>query len=111
MKRSKARMHYLIVTEWDEFRQVDWSKVSSLMESPLIVDGRNMFDPQEIGAKGFRYISIGRESVAPPRSAANAAAVPPLRCGTKNSRRIPQFRFRQEFKNRWQVDTISGRSK
>jgi len=64
----------LIVTEWDEFRKIDWSKVSSLMESPLIVDGRNMFDPQEIGAKGFRYISIGREAVAPPRSAANAAA-------------------------------------
>jgi len=64
----------LIVTEWEQFRQMDWNKVSSLMESPLIVDGRNMFDPQEIGAKGFRYISVGRESVAPPPSAANAAA-------------------------------------
>ena len=64
----------LLVTEWDQFRQIDWSKVSSLMEQPLIVDGRNMFDPEEIGAKGFRYISVGRASVAPSRSAPNAAA-------------------------------------
>ena len=51
----------LIVTEWDEFRQMDLDKVKILMDNPIIVDGRNMFDPVEVRKKGFEYYSIGRK--------------------------------------------------
>jgi UDPglucose 6-dehydrogenase len=59
----------VIVTEWDEFRQVDWKRLRSTVEHPLVIDGRNMFVPEEITRQGFRYVSIGRGSAAPPLSA------------------------------------------
>ena len=51
----------LIVTEWDEFKQLDVNRVKTLMDNPIIVDGRNMFDPREIRKLGFEYYSIGRK--------------------------------------------------
>jgi UDPglucose 6-dehydrogenase len=57
----------LIVTEWDEFRTVDWNRIAALVEHPLVLDGRNMFDPAEIISRGFRYISIGRPAAVPPQ--------------------------------------------
>jgi UDPglucose 6-dehydrogenase len=50
----------LVVTEWDEFRNIDWARLRTLMERPLILDGRNMFEPSEVAAQGFQYISVGR---------------------------------------------------
>lgn len=55
----------LIVTEWDEFRQVDWKRVLSAVDHPLIVDGRNMLDASEVTGHGFHYISVGRPAVFP----------------------------------------------
>jgi len=59
----------VIVTEWDEFRQVNWERLRSTVEHPLVIDGRNMFVPEEISRHGFRYISVGRNSVVPSQSA------------------------------------------
>lgn len=64
----------IIVTEWDEFRKVDWKRIASLMEQPLVVDGRNMFNPEEISGQGFRYVSIGRAPAIPQRAVANTVA-------------------------------------
>ena len=50
----------IIVTEWDEFKQADWDKVKSTLKNPVILDGRNMFVPSEMKAKGFTYHSVGR---------------------------------------------------
>lgn len=50
----------VLVTEWDEFRRPDWEKMKGLMNSPVIFDGRNIFDPTRIRDKGFTYYSIGR---------------------------------------------------
>lgn len=50
----------VLVTEWDEFRRPDWEKMKELMNSPVIFDGRNIFDPTRIRDKGFTYYSIGR---------------------------------------------------
>ncbi len=50
----------VIVTEWDEFKQMNLDKIRSLMAHPIIIDGRNIFDPQMMEAKGFIYKSIGR---------------------------------------------------
>jgi UDPglucose 6-dehydrogenase len=55
----------LIVTEWDEFRQVDWSRLKGVVSHPLVIDGRNVFRTDEMVQRGFHYISIGRRSVAP----------------------------------------------
>jgi UDPglucose 6-dehydrogenase len=49
----------LLFTEWDEFRNVDWRRLSTLVERPLIIDGRNMFDLEEIVGHGFEYVGIG----------------------------------------------------
>ena len=49
-----------ILTEWEEFKQLDFKRVKKLMHQPLIVDGRNLYDPQHVRALGFRYLGIGR---------------------------------------------------
>lgn len=52
----------VICTEWPEFSQIDLAKARELMEFPVIVDGRNMLDPDEAEAAGFTYLPTGRPS-------------------------------------------------
>ncbi len=49
-----------IVTEWNEFREPDLDRMKSLMKTPVIIDGRNLYDPAVMRAHGFTYQSIGR---------------------------------------------------
>jgi UDPglucose 6-dehydrogenase len=51
----------LIVTEWDEFKEMDLQKVKKAMANPIIIDGRNVFDPSRMRELGFEYYSIGRQ--------------------------------------------------
>jgi len=50
----------VIVTEWNEFRNLDKEKIKSLLKEPNIVDGRNVYEPKEMEELGFNYIGIGR---------------------------------------------------
>jgi UDPglucose 6-dehydrogenase len=50
----------VVLTEWDEFRWLDFSRVLSLMAQPAIVDARNLLDPSAVRRMGFRYAGIGR---------------------------------------------------
>jgi len=50
----------LILTEWDEFKRMKLSRIKKLLKHPLIIDGRNIFDPVKMRKLGFKYISIGR---------------------------------------------------
>lgn len=50
----------LILTEWAEFRSMDLDLMRSVMRTPVLVDGRNMFDPAQMRARGFDYYSLGR---------------------------------------------------
>ena len=50
----------LLLTEWRQFRIPAWQKVKSLMNTPLIIDGRNVFDGDELEDMGFIYHCIGR---------------------------------------------------
>jgi UDPglucose 6-dehydrogenase len=50
----------VIVTEWNEFRDLDKEKMKGLMDSPNIIDGRNVYDPDEMRSAGFNYIGVGR---------------------------------------------------
>jgi UDPglucose 6-dehydrogenase len=49
-----------IVTEWNEFREPDFDKMKSLMKSPVVFDGRNIYSPEHMRELGFTYFSIGR---------------------------------------------------
>jgi UDPglucose 6-dehydrogenase len=49
-----------IVTEWNEFRRPDFARIRSLMRSPIVFDGRNLFAPAQMKQNGFTYYSIGR---------------------------------------------------
>ncbi len=50
----------LVVTEWDEFKELDFFKMKRLLKRPLIIDGRNIYDPKRMEKLGFTYIGIGR---------------------------------------------------
>ncbi len=50
----------LIVTEWDEFRAIDLTRISSLMKGKSVFDGRNIYQPAEMEKLGFKYVSVGR---------------------------------------------------
>lgn len=49
-----------IITEWDEFKQIDLKKIKKTMKTPVVFDGRNIYEPENMGELGFRYFSIGR---------------------------------------------------
>jgi UDPglucose 6-dehydrogenase len=51
----------VLVTEWGEFRDLDWAAVAAAMARPLVVDGRNFLDPATLLAAGFEYEGIGRQ--------------------------------------------------
>jgi UDPglucose 6-dehydrogenase len=50
----------ILVTEWNEFKNMDLQRVKSLMKTPILVDGRNVYDPVEVRNVGFKYRGIGR---------------------------------------------------
>ena len=54
-----------INTEWDVFRHPDFDAIKSAMKSPVIFDGRNLYNPAQLAELGFTYYSIGRASVKP----------------------------------------------
>jgi UDPglucose 6-dehydrogenase len=53
----------VVLTEWDEFRALDFTLIKSLLKNPILVDLRNIYDPSNMVASGFHYTSIGRSSV------------------------------------------------
>jgi UDPglucose 6-dehydrogenase len=63
----------LILTDWQEFAHLDLMQLHSLMRYPIIVDGRNLYDPQHMIENGFTYLSIGRPSATPLREPARLA--------------------------------------
>ena len=50
----------IIVTEWPLFREPDFDRIKGLMAKPLILDGRNIYDPDDMEKRGFSYRSVGR---------------------------------------------------
>src|SRR5262249_32320809 len=53
----------LIVTEWNEFRRPDFPRMKRLLKRPLIIDGRNLYEPEVMRQQGFSYLPIGRTGV------------------------------------------------
>lgn len=53
----------VIVTDWNEYRHPDFKRVKSMLKRPIIVDGRNLYEPEQMAKLGFTYCSIGRSTV------------------------------------------------
>ncbi len=50
----------IVITPWNEFKQLDLGKIKGLLKSPVIFDGRNIYDPALMKEMGFKYRAIGR---------------------------------------------------
>ena len=55
----------VLVTEWNEFRSLDWARVATLMSGRIVVDLRNIYHPEHVAGAGFAYHSIGRAAALP----------------------------------------------
>jgi UDPglucose 6-dehydrogenase len=66
----------LILTEWEEFARLDLDRVHKQLKYPIVIDGRNLYDPDAMAARGFTYYSVGRLAATPviPESAIAAPA-------------------------------------
>ena len=53
----------VLITEWNEFRALDLDKVKMLLNSPVIIDLRNIYKPASMNELGFKYVSIGRGGI------------------------------------------------
>ncbi len=60
---AKGADALLVLTEWNEFKELDLEKIKKMMKQSLIIDGRNIYSPENMKNLGFRYISIGRKDV------------------------------------------------
>jgi UDPglucose 6-dehydrogenase len=60
----------LILTDWEEFAALDLERLRARMKYPIVIDGRNLYDPELMESRGFTYISIGRPDVYASRPAA-----------------------------------------
>ncbi len=83
---ASAQMHYadsvmgaaknadalLILTDWPEFCDINLNELQRTMRYPIVVDGRNLFDPNDMAERGFTYLSIGRPTATPVREASEA---------------------------------------
>ena len=57
----------LVLTDWNEFAQIDLAKLYAVLRYPIVIDGRNLFDPKVMLEAGFTYVSVGRPSATPTR--------------------------------------------
>ncbi|MCJ7568993.1 MAG: UDP-glucose/GDP-mannose dehydrogenase family protein [Anaerolineales bacterium] len=50
----------VVCTEWNEFKQLDLQRIKDLMRNPVVIDGRNIYEPHEMAQLGFTYLGVGR---------------------------------------------------
>ena len=55
----------LVCTEWDVYKKLDWERAAKVMARKLVIDGRNLYDPEIMAAQGFTYFSVGRPASHP----------------------------------------------
>jgi UDPglucose 6-dehydrogenase len=64
----------LLLTEWEEFRKINWSRLMTMVERPLILDGRNALPAEDVAYSGFEYIGIGGVSASPQMAPSTTSA-------------------------------------
>lgn len=50
----------IVITKWNEFKHLQLERIKQLMKQPIIIDGRNIYEPNQLKALGFHYRGIGR---------------------------------------------------
>ena len=70
---AKGADALLILTEWEEFASLDLDRLHKEMKYPIVIDGRNLYDPGAMAARGFTYYSVGRLAAIPVPPAAAVA--------------------------------------
>ena len=53
----------IVATEWHQYRRPEWSRVTEALRTPIVFDGRNLFNPHHMEAAGFEYYPIGRKQI------------------------------------------------
>ncbi|MDI6642032.1 MAG: UDP binding domain-containing protein [Elusimicrobiota bacterium] len=48
------------MTEWEEFKNIDFKRIKKLLKQPIVIDGRNIYEPAELKKLGFIYRGVGR---------------------------------------------------
>jgi UDPglucose 6-dehydrogenase len=66
----------LILTDWEEFAALDLERLRELLRYPIVIDGRNLYKPEQMAAHGFHYYSVGRQPAVPKSQPANAGTAP-----------------------------------
>lgn len=54
----------IVVTEWNEYRNPDFQRIKEMLREPVIFDGRNIYNPEELAGSGFSYYAIGRKGIS-----------------------------------------------
>ena len=65
---AKGSDALVIVTEWNQFRNLEFDRLKTLLRQPLLIDLRNVYEPDRVAGMGFRYISVGRPTREPRKS-------------------------------------------
>ena len=73
----------VIVTEWDDFRNLDFGRLKGLMRSAVLIDLRNIYRPEDVARHGFQVTGVGRSMTAPHAVVQNGADVAMLRNGSR----------------------------
>jgi UDPglucose 6-dehydrogenase len=55
------------MTEWNQFRTLDFERLKGIMRQPMLLDLRNVYDPERIAAAGFTHVSVGRPASRGPK--------------------------------------------
>jgi UDPglucose 6-dehydrogenase len=71
---AKGSDALLILTEWDEFACLDLDRMRQELNYPIVIDGRNLYNPETMAARGFTYYSVGRQPAAPEIQPAGAGS-------------------------------------
>ena len=58
---AKGSSAIVLITEWDEFRSINFAELGKLMEEKVIFDGRNIYEPELVKEEGFAYYGVGRK--------------------------------------------------
>lgn len=66
----------LILNDWKEFAELDLAKLHYTLRYPIVIDGRNLYDPERMTEHGFTYLSVGRPSISPAIETAGAPQMP-----------------------------------
>jgi UDPglucose 6-dehydrogenase len=66
----------LILSDWPQFGELDLERLQTTLRYPIVIDGRNLYDPQEMLERGFTYLSVGRPAIHPAREKVPVRRVP-----------------------------------